>query len=163
VSGDVVGCLACDTTAGRVALPGGGIGERDGLLIEPCVGPLPAGTLILKPRRHLLSLADLDDREAAALGPLQRTLAAAVREVTGCDQVYCCLWSHAGWEPVHIHFVLQPAWNADREQFDGPGPTTQAAMFRRAEFPTSPRWRRRRGGCGSGWRRAAARADRLSA
>jgi len=135
VSGDVVGCLACDTTAGRVALPGGGIGERDGLLIEPCVGPLPAGTLILKPRRHLLSLADLDDREAAALGPLQRTLAAAVREVTGCDQVYCCLWSHAGWEPVHIHFVLQPAWNADREQFDGPGPTTQAAMFRRAEFP----------------------------
>jgi diadenosine tetraphosphate (Ap4A) HIT family hydrolase len=135
VSGDVVGCLACDTASGRVALPGGGIGERDGWLIEPCIGPLPAGTLILKPRRHLLSLADLDDREAAALGPQQRTLAAAVREVTGCDQVYCCLWSHAGWQPVHIHFVLQPAWNADREHFDGPGPTTQAAMFQRAEFP----------------------------
>ena len=56
--------------------------------------------------------------------------------VTGCDQVYSCLWSHAGWTPGHIHYVLQPAWDADRERFDEPGPTAQSAMFRLGRHPS---------------------------
>ena len=58
-----------------------------------------------------------------------------VRELSGADQAYVCLWSHAGWRPVHVHFVVQPVWNADRERFDSPGPSLQAAMFARNELP----------------------------
>jgi hypothetical protein len=30
-----------------------------------------------------------------------------VQALTRADQVYVCLWSHAGWQPGHIHFVVQ--------------------------------------------------------
>jgi hypothetical protein len=56
-----------------------------------------------------------------------------IKVLTDADQVYACLWSHADWTPGHIHFVLQPAWNALRSRFPGPGPALQMAMFAEAE------------------------------
>ena len=46
---------------------------------------------------------------------------------------YACHWSHADWTPGHIHFVLQPAWNALRSRYPGPGPALQMAMFTEAQ------------------------------
>jgi len=40
-----------------------------------------------------------------------------------------------GWQPVHIYFVVQPAWNCWREAYDHPGPFVQAAMFQAANAP----------------------------
>ena len=52
-----------------------------------------------------------------------------MQELTRADQVYVCLWSHGAWAAGHIHFVVQPAWNAWRDRFAAPGPSVQVAMF----------------------------------
>jgi ATP adenylyltransferase len=112
-------------------LPGGTIMSDGRWRVEHCVGPLGVGTLIVKPQRHVLELADLDDEEATALGPLLRDVSAVVKQLTGCQQVYTCLWSHG---PVHLHFVVQPIWAKRGERF---GPALQAAMFETGELPSA--------------------------
>lgn len=126
---DDVGCLACDLTAGRQPLPGGAILRTEHWVVEHCVGPLGTGTLVIKPLRHVLRFADLTPNETADFGPLLQRVSAAVLAETGADQTYICQWSHAGFTPGHIHFVIQPAWNAQQDQFTRPGPFLQVAMF----------------------------------
>jgi diadenosine tetraphosphate (Ap4A) HIT family hydrolase len=115
-------CLACEVVA-----PGGRIVDGERWIVEHCVGPLGVGTLIVKPRRHVLHVGELDAEEAAELGPLLQRVTAAVGELTSAEHVYVCLWSHG---PVHIHFVVQPV-SGDMPR----GPHLQAAMFDRAETP----------------------------
>jgi diadenosine tetraphosphate (Ap4A) HIT family hydrolase len=128
------GCLACDLAEGRVPLPGGVIHETERWLVEHCVGPLGVGTLIVKPRRHVVHIWELDDDEAAELGPLLQRSAEVVSELTAPHQVYACLWSHHGGVPVHIHFVVQPVTKDQRDRLGG-GPYLQAAMFDAKELP----------------------------
>ncbi len=122
-------CLACNLARGDPEPPGGRILATDSWVVEHCVGPLGVGALIVKPIRHCLSLADLTSAESAELGLLLRRVTAALRELLAPAQVYCTLWSHAGWEPGHIHFVLQPVGPEAKERFAAPGPALQAAMF----------------------------------
>jgi len=111
---DVDGCLACDLTAGRRPLPGGRVHET---------------------RRHVVSLGDLRDDEAAELGPLLVRTAAVVDELVRPEQVYVGLWSHAGRTRVHVHFVVQPATTEAIDAVGAYGPTLVAGMFDRAEPP----------------------------
>lgn len=131
----VEGCLACDLAAGRVPLPGGRIHSTEHWIVEHCVGPLPPGTLIVKPQRHVTCVADLSDDEVAELGPLLRRASAVARELVGADQVYNCLWSHAGGRPVHIHYVVQPVTREDIERLGAYGPSLQVALFERGDVP----------------------------
>jgi diadenosine tetraphosphate (Ap4A) HIT family hydrolase len=62
----VESCLACDLLAGRRPCPGGTIEETDFWAVQHCVGPLGVGTLIVKPKRHVVHAGDLDKDEAAA-------------------------------------------------------------------------------------------------
>ncbi|MCO6004395.1 hypothetical protein NE236_05315 [Actinoallomurus purpureus] len=128
-------CLTCELLSGTRPLPGGRIHEGSGWVVAHCVGPLGVGTLVVKPVRHVLHVADLDEAESAALGPLLRRTAAAVTEVVRPEQVYVCLWSHAGGVPGHIHFVVQPVTEADMRRFGAFGPELQRAMFRAGELP----------------------------
>ena len=128
-------CLACDLTAGRLPLSGGLIHARSGWRVEHCVGPLGLGSLIIKPVRHVTAVADLTDDEAAALGPLLRQASSVARTLVDADQVYNCLWSHAGGVPVHIHYVVQPVSRAQMAKFGCHGPDLQVAMFAAAEVP----------------------------
>jgi diadenosine tetraphosphate (Ap4A) HIT family hydrolase len=123
-------CLACDLSAGKQPLPGGTILRTANWAVEHCVGPLGVGTLIVKPLRHVTRFADLAPEEAADFGPLLHAVTRALTEELGPDQTYICEWSHAGWVAGHIHFVVQPAWNRDRERFEHPGPSMQVEMFR---------------------------------
>jgi diadenosine tetraphosphate (Ap4A) HIT family hydrolase len=91
--------------------------------------PLGIGTLIVKPERHVIRVADLTDAEAAELGPLLRDASRVAAELVDADQVYNCLWSHAGGTPVHIHYVVQPVTPAQMSEFDAAGPRLQVAMF----------------------------------
>ncbi|MFT3862728.1 MAG: hypothetical protein QM729_00520 [Solirubrobacterales bacterium] len=129
----VDGCLSCELLDGRRPCPGGTIAETEGWAVQHCVGPLGVGTLIVKPKRHVLHVADLDEDEAAELGPLLRRAAAAVTEVFDPHQVYVCLWSHAENVPGHIHWVVQPV--AASEDPARRGPHLQAAMFDAGEPP----------------------------
>lgn len=122
-------CYACRLIEGAEPLPGGQIYATEHWVVEHCTGPLGVGTLIVKPFRHCLHVGELSRAEAQELGPLLQRVAQVVQELTQADQVYVCLWSHAGWQPGHIHFVVQPAWNRWRETYGRPGPGVQVAMF----------------------------------
>ncbi len=117
---------------GRLELPGGTIHASSLWVVEHCLGPLGVGTLIVKPRRHVVRFSELDGTEAAELGPLLQRATSIVTSLTEPDQVYVCLWSHAGGPsgdmPGHIHFVLQPVTREQRLTHGG-GPSLQVAMF----------------------------------
>ena len=106
-----------------------------GWVVEHSVGPLGLGTLVVKPMRHVVHVAELNDVETEALGPLLRQVAAAVTEVLQPEQVYVCLWSHADAVPGHLHFVVQPVVKAVMARFDASGPALQMAMFREGAEP----------------------------
>lgn len=126
-------CLACELLDGRRPCPGGPIDETERWAVQHCVGPLGVGTLIVKPKRHVVHVWDLDTEEAAELGPLLRRTAGAVAEVFDSHQVYVCLWSHAENVPGHIHWVVQPVAGSDDP--GRRGPQLQAAMFDAGELP----------------------------
>lgn len=65
-------CLACDLTNGRAAQPRGLFHSGARWLVQHCIGPLGLGTMIVKPVRYVVSMADLTDDEATELGPLLR-------------------------------------------------------------------------------------------
>jgi diadenosine tetraphosphate (Ap4A) HIT family hydrolase len=133
---EVEGCLACDLTAGRQELPGGRIHETAHWIVEHCIGPLGVGTLIVKPIRHVTSVAELHTGEAEEMGPLLQRAAAVVSELTQPEQVYVGLWSHARRKRVHIHFVVQPATTAAIERIGDYGPHLQAKMFDLGTLPS---------------------------
>jgi diadenosine tetraphosphate (Ap4A) HIT family hydrolase len=123
-------CFAC-TDVG----PGGVIAETPGWVVDHCTGPLGVGTLIVKPKRHVVHVADLTADEAAELGPLLHRVAAALTALTEPDQVYVTLWSHTDAVPVHIHFVVQPVTRELIAELGLHGPRLQVAMFDRGEPP----------------------------
>jgi diadenosine tetraphosphate (Ap4A) HIT family hydrolase len=122
-------CLACDLASGRAPLPGGAIYETEEWRVEHCVGPLGVGTLVVKPRRHVLRVSELTDVESRELGPLLRRSAAVIDDLLAPEQVYVCLWSYAGGAPGHIHYVVQPITREAIERHGAHGPRLQAAMF----------------------------------
>jgi diadenosine tetraphosphate (Ap4A) HIT family hydrolase len=118
-----------------VALPGGIIHEGDRWVVEHCVGPLGVGTLLVKPKRHVTRVSELDDDEAAELGPILRRTAAVVDRLVAPEQVYTWLFSHADATPVHLHYVVQPATRDVMDEFGDYGPHLTVAMFERGELP----------------------------
>jgi hypothetical protein len=114
---------------------GGRIATLGTWVVEHCIGPLGVGTVVVKPTRHVIHLADLTSDEAAELGPVLARVARAVTNAssevgTPPGQVYACLWSHADRKPGHIHFVIQPVGEALMVQHDAHGPELQVRMFR---------------------------------
>lgn len=134
----MAGCLACELTAGVRSLPGGLIFETGRWRVEHCVGPLGLGTLIVKPLRHVTSVADLDEAEGTELGPLLRRASIVAGRLVDAEQVYNCLWSHAGGVPTHIHYVVQPVTAEQMSEFGAHGPDLQVAMFARNDVPADP-------------------------
>jgi diadenosine tetraphosphate (Ap4A) HIT family hydrolase len=122
-------CLGCDLTSGKVDLPGGRIYATNHWIVEHCVGPLGVGTLIVKPLRHCTRFWELTPEEASEIGPLLSLVGSAIRSLLEPDQLYICLWSHAGWAAGHLHFVLQPSWNHYQGEYGRPGPFLQVNMF----------------------------------
>ena len=130
-----VGCLACDLTAGRRELPGGRIYETQYWVVEHCLGPLGVGTLLVKPLRHVTSVGELTPEESSEMGALLQRTVAIVNRLVQPEQVYIGLWSHAGRQRGHIHFVVQPAMTADIDALEAYGPRLQTAMFERDQLP----------------------------
>jgi diadenosine tetraphosphate (Ap4A) HIT family hydrolase len=62
------------------------------------------GWTFLCSTRHVQGAADLDDREAATLGPALRAVSRAVRDLTGCDRVYAIAFGQ-GAPHLHVHLI----------------------------------------------------------
>jgi diadenosine tetraphosphate (Ap4A) HIT family hydrolase len=72
------------------------------------------GWLVLVPRRHVTSIADLTDEEATVLGTWQVRLSRALHAVTGCQKTYVAQFAEApGFGHVHFHIMPRPADLAD--------------------------------------------------
>ena len=82
-----------------------------------------------EPEAARQGVSELSDDEAAELGPLLLRSAAVVDELLNPEQVYTCLWSHAGGTPVHIHYVIFPATRELMDEHGDYGPHLQVAMF----------------------------------
>jgi diadenosine tetraphosphate (Ap4A) HIT family hydrolase len=87
----------------------------------------------VKPKRHVTRVSDLLDDEATEVGPLLHRSAAVIDELLAPDQVYVCLWSHAGGVPGHVHYVVQPVTGELMNEYGPYGPRLQVAMFEAAE------------------------------
>jgi diadenosine tetraphosphate (Ap4A) HIT family hydrolase len=122
-------CLGCDLTSGKLNLPGGRIYATKHWVVEHCIGPLGVGALIVKPFRHCTRFWELTPEEASEVGPLLSLVGSTIRSLLEPDQLYICLWSHAGWVPGHLHFVVQPSWNHCQGEYGRPGPFLQVNMF----------------------------------
>ena len=127
--------MACDLAAGRIDLPGGQIAASPHWVVEHCVGPLGVGSLIVKPARHVVSVGELNADEADELGSVLRRAAAVVDALVEPEQVYVGLWSHAGRQRVHIHFVVQPATTEAIARIGSHGPALPAGQFDLDERP----------------------------
>lgn len=66
------------------------------------------GWLVLVPRRHITSVADLTDDEAATLGPMLRRVSTALQEVMGCEKTYVVQFAeHPNHPHVHFHVIAR--------------------------------------------------------
>jgi len=69
------------------------------------------GWLCVIARRHITSLAELTDDEAADLGRLLRRLSAALEAEVGCERTYAMLFAELpGHRHVHLHVVPRMPW-----------------------------------------------------
>ncbi len=100
-------CFACEVNTGRINPPGGPIYADDLWVADHGIPPLVRGYVVLKPRRHVDSLADLNPPEAAALGVVAQRLLAAMRTTLGPERIYIC---SLGESLRHLHFHLVPRY-----------------------------------------------------
>jgi diadenosine tetraphosphate (Ap4A) HIT family hydrolase len=112
----MTGCFNCEQDAQLDTLP---IRDRVHVgahwRIVHAWSALP-GWLVVISRRHLLSLADQTQAEAADLGLVLRAASAALTEVVGCAKTYVIMYAEVpGFEHIHLHLVprmpdLDPAY-----------------------------------------------------
>ncbi|MCW3839472.1 HIT family protein [Micromonospora yasonensis] len=105
------GCFTCENTARFDELP-----PRERIAADEhwraahAVGTGLPGWLVLVPHRHVLTIADLTDVEAAGLGYWQVRLSRALQAVTGCAKTYVVQFAEAeGFGHVHFHVIPRPA------------------------------------------------------
>lgn len=116
------GCFACEVNAGIRTPPGGTIFEDQHWVADHEVTPLVRGFVILKPRRHVHQLADLDDDAVLALGPAMQTVLRAMRQALTPELIYVCSFA----ETVHhLHFHLVPRYSS----MPGLGPDLVPGLF----------------------------------
>lgn len=104
------GCHSCEQEAGFAGLP-----ARERVAFDAhwrvahAFDSALEGWLVLVPRRHVESIAELTEAEAGALGTWQVALARALREVTGCTKTYVAQFAEReGFAHVHFHIVPRP-------------------------------------------------------
>jgi diadenosine tetraphosphate (Ap4A) HIT family hydrolase len=127
----MAGCYPCEQEARFDALP-----PRELIGIDPlwrvahAFGVVLPGWLVLLPRRHVATIADLTDAESAALGSWQVRLSRALAAVTGCAKTYVAQFAEgAGFDHVHFHVVPRgPDLPADQR-----GPRVFGLLGRPAE------------------------------
>ncbi len=90
------------------------------------------GWLVVLPRRHVESMAQLTAVEAAELGPLLADLGRALESVTGCVKTYVMLFAEApGFAHLHLHVVPRMP--------DAPADELGPGVFARLNVPADHR------------------------
>jgi len=99
-------CYTCAQDAAADAPPWERTAVDDEWRVAHAFGSALPGWLVLVPRRHVTSIAELTDAEAASLGTWQVRLARALAAVVGCEKTYVAQFAEAeGFAHVHFHIV----------------------------------------------------------
>jgi diadenosine tetraphosphate (Ap4A) HIT family hydrolase len=99
-----LGCSACAEIAGKSAAPGGVIFDNGLWFVSHHTGRFTdPGELIVKPRRHCESLAELTRAEAEALGPVLWSAVKALEYVVPAERIYAVSFNE---RVRHLHFLL---------------------------------------------------------
>ncbi|MEY9907514.1 diadenosine tetraphosphate (Ap4A) HIT family hydrolase [Catenulispora sp. MAP12-49] len=100
-------CYSCRNDARLADLPPRErIGHDEHWRAAHAIGTALPGWLVLVPRRHVTTIAELTDAEAAGLGSWQVRLSRALHAVTGCQKTYVVQFAEAaGFGHVHFHIV----------------------------------------------------------
>lgn len=111
-------CDACREVAREVELPGGFVWESESVVafhVPPLLEPEPQlGRLLVVPRRHADTWADLNLEEASQIGIAASTLAGALREATGAERLYSAVIGH---HSPHFHLHLFPRYPGTPPEF----------------------------------------------
>lgn len=113
-------CIFCKIIAGRI--PSWKVYEDDRVFSFLDIGPLSRGHTLIIPKNHAVTLDDLDDDDAAALGRAARRIGAAVAEATGCTgwNVLQNNGATAGQVVMHVHVHIIPRAEGDSLGFRWP-------------------------------------------
>lgn len=103
-------CLVCRKHRGEGPMPGGPIYQDEMLVVSHVVGGEPErtylGYLMIEPRRHVASLADLTDEEAQDLGLMMARASRVLKQTGGADHVYVFVLGHHV-PHLHVHLVAR--------------------------------------------------------
>jgi diadenosine tetraphosphate (Ap4A) HIT family hydrolase len=100
------GCYSCGLETAAEVPPSERVLVTDHWRVGHAFGTSLPGWLVAVPRRHQLSLAELEPDAAAELGPLLADLTRALQQVTGCLKTYVILLAEAeGFAHLHLHVV----------------------------------------------------------
>jgi diadenosine tetraphosphate (Ap4A) HIT family hydrolase len=105
----MVECRTCELLAARDA---GDAPPRDNVIrtahwdVVHAFGTAIEGWLVLVLRRHASAISELNENEAAELGPLLVRVSTALEQLTGCERTYFALFAEdPAHRHVHVHVV----------------------------------------------------------
>ncbi|GAA1669244.1 HIT family protein [Fodinicola feengrottensis] len=103
----MIDCYTCAQEAGlATAPPRERIAYDDHWRVAHVITSSLPGWLVLLPRRHVTTVAELTDDEAAALGSWQVRVSRALHAELGCSKTYVVQFAEAaGFSHVHFHLV----------------------------------------------------------
>lgn len=102
----VAECYTCASEAAADAPVWERIAADEHWRVAHAFGSALPGWLVLVPRRHVVSIAELTDAEAASLGDWQVRLSRALAAVVGCEKTYIAQFAEAeGFAHVHFHVI----------------------------------------------------------
>lgn len=101
-------CIFCKIIAGDI--PCHKLYEDDRVLAFLDVGPLSTGHALVIPKAHAVTVGELADEDAAAVGRVLPRLTRAIAEATGCEayNVLVNTGKPAGQLVMHVHFHIIP-------------------------------------------------------
>jgi diadenosine tetraphosphate (Ap4A) HIT family hydrolase len=125
-------CFICRKHQGLIVVPGGAVYQDDLFFaghaaISEGKNTAYIGSLVIEPRRHIPSLADLTDAEAQTLGLLIARLGRALKNSEGAEHIYLFVLGHA---VPHLHVWIIPRY---------PGTPREYWGLRVDEWPEAPR------------------------
>ena len=110
-------CIGCDLVRGARTSPGGILLREGGFALHAVADATPLrGWVVLTCERHARAWYELDEREAAALGPLAARVMRAQRTALGAEHVYAFA---IGDLLPHFHLHLVPRYADTPERLRG--------------------------------------------
>lgn len=124
-------CDVCRELSGEIGVPGGLIWDTElvvGFHVPPLTEPTAMlGHLLITPRRHADTWAELSSEEAAGIGVAAAALGRALHSVTAAERLYSAVMGH---HSPHFHLHLFPRY---------PGTPSEFSFLRVDEWEGSPK------------------------